>query len=778
MFGELLRRRVPQILGIYLGITWALLEFSDWVVQRYLLSDSLVDIVFVTMAAMLPTVLMLAWFHGARGRDHWARTEKIGIPVNVLATVALIWAVFHGEELGAAAENVEITDETGKTIQRVVPKESMRRHMVFFFLDDDNATTPHWLQYGLPFMVADDLSQDPFIESTSPYGFWGFGMYWQLRRRGFDDGLNVPVTLAREVADDFSQQYFVTGSVTLGEPGFGATMVLYSVDPAREVGRVQASADNPFALADQLAAGLKPYLDVQSLGGKVADDLPVSEHFTDSEVAARGFFSAMNEMMLRNDWAAAKAQWLATVEHNPHFADAWYYSGFQAFDEGEVEMATRHVQEALRYSYKLDDEQQFYAKGAGYSLNEETDKQVALAKMWAQLYPHSAKPHIYMANIYQWNGNKLEEAIEAYARANEREPGQIWILSNIARLEFNIGNYQAALEGFEEVMAQRPEDASIRVSAAKALMLMGDLDKARAYLEEASLLEPDLVSPLLNLADVAMREGRVEEASTVLRQAQSVAVSEHQKALVIRKQITLLKQSGRLVEARALLPELEQLSAKFQDGIDLLAGTLLNYMDLLATVDGPDAAMQRIETLTQHLEPPMDRFKVLGRPDVFLAAGDWEKAEQAAYEFQQALIRFDRPDMAYMALNQLGQAQEGRGDFSMAAQTYAEAVANLTSSVQLYTTLSFLPDLRAAKVRAERLAGYLDAARDSLEMLEHTAPGNAEGNLQRAYLALEDGDPTTAREALNVALKWWQSADESYEPARQARALDATLPAQ
>ena len=46
---ELLKRRVPQILGIYLGISWAIVEAVGFLVDRYLLSTYLVDLCIVIL---------------------------------------------------------------------------------------------------------------------------------------------------------------------------------------------------------------------------------------------------------------------------------------------------------------------------------------------------------------------------------------------------------------------------------------------------------------------------------------------------------------------------------------------------------------------------------------------------------------------------------------------------------------------------------------------------------------------------------------------------------
>ncbi len=63
---ELLRRRVPQVLGIYLAAAWGLLEFTDWAVLHFALRRNLTNDVLVLLAVFLPVVLWTAWRVGAR----------------------------------------------------------------------------------------------------------------------------------------------------------------------------------------------------------------------------------------------------------------------------------------------------------------------------------------------------------------------------------------------------------------------------------------------------------------------------------------------------------------------------------------------------------------------------------------------------------------------------------------------------------------------------------------------------------------------------------------
>ncbi|UCF19641.1 MAG: hypothetical protein JSU87_17280 [Gemmatimonadota bacterium] len=85
-----MKRRVPQILGLYLAAGWGVLEFIDWLVEQYSLSPDLAELALLAWAIMIPTVLILAYFHGASGDQEWTRIEKVAIPANLLVALIVI----------------------------------------------------------------------------------------------------------------------------------------------------------------------------------------------------------------------------------------------------------------------------------------------------------------------------------------------------------------------------------------------------------------------------------------------------------------------------------------------------------------------------------------------------------------------------------------------------------------------------------------------------------------------------------------------------------------
>jgi len=104
---EILRRRVPQIIGSYLIASISLIGALDWLVARYEYSETYVTLAIFCLISILPSVVILSYFHGAPGKDEWTKVEKYGIPVNVLF-IAL--AIFFGKKFEShEVDNIQDT---------------------------------------------------------------------------------------------------------------------------------------------------------------------------------------------------------------------------------------------------------------------------------------------------------------------------------------------------------------------------------------------------------------------------------------------------------------------------------------------------------------------------------------------------------------------------------------------------------------------------------------------------------------------------------------------
>ena len=88
---ELLKRRIPQIVGSYIIAGTSLVLFIDWLVVRYAFPQHYVTLALFGIISIIPSVMILAYFHGSPGKDEWTKIEQIGIPTNILFIAAVLF---------------------------------------------------------------------------------------------------------------------------------------------------------------------------------------------------------------------------------------------------------------------------------------------------------------------------------------------------------------------------------------------------------------------------------------------------------------------------------------------------------------------------------------------------------------------------------------------------------------------------------------------------------------------------------------------------------------
>ena len=72
---ELLNRRIPQILGSYLVAGTSLILFIQYLVDKYQFPPHFPTLALFGVMGILPSVIILAYFHGAPGKDSWTKIE-------------------------------------------------------------------------------------------------------------------------------------------------------------------------------------------------------------------------------------------------------------------------------------------------------------------------------------------------------------------------------------------------------------------------------------------------------------------------------------------------------------------------------------------------------------------------------------------------------------------------------------------------------------------------------------------------------------------------------
>ena len=108
---ELLNRRIPQIIGSYIVASTSLVLFIEYLVDKYNFASQYPAIALFGILAIIPSVIILAYFHGAPGKDEWTKIEKIGIPINILFMACIL---FFGDNFNMWEINTREEDKSIK----------------------------------------------------------------------------------------------------------------------------------------------------------------------------------------------------------------------------------------------------------------------------------------------------------------------------------------------------------------------------------------------------------------------------------------------------------------------------------------------------------------------------------------------------------------------------------------------------------------------------------------------------------------------------------------
>jgi tetratricopeptide (TPR) repeat protein len=753
-FKDLLRRRVPQVMAIYIGASWGLVEFVDFISLRYALSPHLVDLALVGPLLLLPSVLLVTYFHGAPGQDQWVRAEKIGIPVNVVVAAVFLVFFFQGKDLGAATTTVTVTDEEGVETERVIPKTEFRKRITLFFFEAEPAdTAAAWLQYGLPIAVLTDLSQDQFLNLRTPGIFAD-----RLRESGYEGLVNVPLTLAREIAEEQHRDHFVMGTVGVEEGGYQATVSLYETGRGRLVEERTYAGGDLMAMADEIAAQLRVDLKIPDLGDEGSQDLPVVEMLTESPVAYRLSVDAMKAWVVDRDFGSAISLMAEAVGEDPTYADAQNGLASLYIMAGQMAQAAGPLQAAMDHIYRLPERSRFVVKHNYYFIvREDVGKAWAVLDMWADLFPEDIEA--YNARlVLQLISDDKPGALASLQTILELDPGQRDVLLQIGSLHEAMGNLSEARGAFEEYAAEFPENSEVLTQLAGLARREGDVEGAREFYERALLLEPSDVGLTVGMASVERALGNFEEALAQLEDARAMATTPEEGGQVhagyesyyhargqIDAQIQHMEQ--RLSEAAAYTPGLTLAQQQVMEASTYAEGGRLGD------------AMALVQQARAQLPPPANALALLAEVDVLVTVEDADGIEAALPGVVEFIEAYQYEIFRPLVFEAQGKIHEIRGAFREAIQAYEEERRLNPSDTSIPTSMG----------RCHRELGEYEEALSLIQESLRVSPWSGEYNYEIALTYEAMGRTDEARTHIQRALEVWADADPEYRPAQRAR---------
>lgn len=744
---EALRRRVPHYLGVYLGGSFAILQFVAWATDRYLLSPHLPDLALALLAFFLPSVLVHAWYHGEPGRDPWCRFEKACIGANVLVAGVVLLLVFGGKDLGGATTEVTLVDEEGAVSTRTVPKAGFRRRVALFpFNSSAGDSVAAALRDAVPWLLHMDLLQDLFVYTR--YDFSPDHV-----RPGADVSIASPATL-REIALDHDLKHYVSGSLASAGSSFRLTTRLYETRRGDRLAETEFRGRDLFALVDSASLRLKRDLGIPSRHVETTVDLPV-EHLTTSDTRALARAVAGERALERRDWREAVTLLGDAVRRDSTFAAAWGSLSAAYLVMNDPDSARYAVDRAMPYSAELPETRRTNLKSLYFTLQGDRQKVLRLARMQVTLHPDALEAHDRLAWEFRTQG-MWEEALSEYRVMLELDPDHSEALREIGTALRRLGRHREAAAAYERYLERHPQEPAVLLDLADLHLSLGDLDQAAGVYERAHLIEPDALRPRLGLADIARRAGDFDAARDQLTRARELAAGPLEQMQVRQAVSEIRRMRGQVDSARAALSPANPEPPAFE-----LANEVVS-LELEAVAGQPDEAWRRLRSLEEELEPPWDEAIRLGELLIHRGLEDPEGTERSLSSARGALQSLFGPEaFEYLYLAAEGDLHRWRDECRRAVQLYRRSIEADPEDQRVWTSLG----------TCLRRQGRLDEARRWLEEGLALVPAEPVLHVEMARLERQEGDTTAALRHLRRALDVWSAADPDYAPAREAREL-------
>ena len=714
---DLFKRRVPHWVCIYAGASFGVLQFTESVVEdRWHFSEHYVDLVLWAVPLLLPSVILVAWFHGKPGRDRdtLAKAEKIGIPANLALSGIVLLAIFGDQDLGRMTTVVTVTDEDGEVVEETVVKPEFRKSVALFpfNLGPGIGEGDTWVAYAMPFALELDLMADDFFIAKGGILDRNEVLFRDhLVERGFADLRDVPVTLKREVGEEAYAEFLTDGEIDRTGDLYRAVLRVYRVDDGSLEGGTELEGTDLLALVDELSVSVKRAVGVPVRKG--VEDIPVRQRLSDDDDAVEELFRGLEAAFVKADFGAAIELTTAATARDHTFAAAQYVLSQYLWIAERREAAIASMQAAMDHKHRFPKRVSYGVTGDSYEMRGDMEKAARANRKWTELYPDDLLALTNYKESLDILGDR-EGVLAALETMRDLDPRNGDLLWEIAWVHEELGNDEQAVRARTDYVESFPDDATGYAGLAALQKRLGDYEAARDNLKDAVLLDPFSPAFEAQLAALELDAGNFADAWASYERALEAARTPEQRADVwfgIAKYHLRRGEVVLAVEARQMFME----EASLQTSLE---------------------------------------------PWVSFLSGGWESADtEAMTELYQDLEAMGIPGPSLQPLS--GLLAERAGDYATAVEHYRQAMAMVPYGA---------PDLHRYLGRTLRLAGQLDESEAELTEALRLFPGDPKAHFEMALLLEAQDNLDGAVEHLGSALAAWENADDDYEPAQQARA--------
>jgi tetratricopeptide (TPR) repeat protein len=188
--------------------------------------------------------------------------------------------------------------------------------------------------------------------------------------------------------------------------------------------------------------------------------------------------------------------YLARLRRDPNDHSSRTGLGARYLELGQVDVAFKHLQEAIRLAPDFPDAQ--YNLGAALLAQGKIEEAIAAYQKAIELDPNYAEAHNNLGVLLE--SSNPADAVTHYRRAIEIQPHLADAHANLASALAVVGRSQEAIAHYREALSSQPAQAEWRAKLGRALMQAGQRSEASVEYRRALSADPRLGAALVDLA--------------------------------------------------------------------------------------------------------------------------------------------------------------------------------------------------------------------------------------------------------------------------------------
>lgn len=744
---ELWDRRFFQYVGTYLGLSFGLLQFMDFLVNRYQLNSSLVDKLFIFLLAMLPAVLVIAYNHGRPGRDRWRSFEKVLLPGSLVLGLTLAVVMFNDSSARAATEKISIATLDGKQQTRVVPKvEYTKRFAIFPFENTGTDAELDWMRVGIPFLLDKDMEQFMMNYAINPLSMKD---EYEANKATF---LNeIPFATQLKIAQSYYTDYFITGIYGLEANKTTVAIKVFDSQKGQLFFETQATDQDLYGAVDQITTALDEHLYLKdNLESLDMIDLPASDLVSSNPKALHAYIDGMiaAKMDIRQlGEAVARAE--ASVAEDPNCAVCFSGLSELYFGLSEEEKMKTAASKAVSLAGNLPERQRLIINFYSYQANNDWNKATLLLNNWSRLYPHDYTPFSLLMSYYlqrQLWGKAEEVALQALENGHKGR-----LLYSLATIYISKGEFDKAEEYIDQYYEIYPHQAKDKSLLERIYSGRGELEKAKDLYENELVMNPGDVDMLIKLGVLEDQLGNFPEAGAYYQEALQKSSTTQDSVKAMQGQEAHFERLGQYTRSFEIAERRFKLMATFLPAAQWKQVRVFTQVSKMAWTGRKDLYYRYLSDLKAELPQNAALFDCTGNYLFHMFAENSELFEQFSDQCLDAYL-VPMYGKAFKDLN-MGVRLEMREEFAESIQYY-----------EAYTDSTGVGDLRMAYGMAGlyRKNGQLEVALEKIEAILKQDPHQPLFLLEKSKILLEQGQEQEAKVLYQKLMDIWKEADPEF----------------